>query len=46
MQINEFVRLAGEQLVPYHADILGATLPLISDKEEKIKVVNLVFSFS
>lgn len=37
--INEFVRLAGDQLVPFYADILGATLPLISDKEEKIRVV-------
>ncbi|XP_065039319.1 protein VAC14 homolog isoform X2 [Musa acuminata AAA Group] len=37
--INEFVRLGGEQLVPYYADILGAILPCISDKEEKIRVV-------
>ncbi|THU64321.1 hypothetical protein C4D60_Mb01t25220 [Musa balbisiana] len=37
--INEFVRLGGEQLVPCYADILGAILPCISDKEEKIRVV-------
>ncbi|KAJ8498480.1 hypothetical protein OPV22_009032 [Ensete ventricosum] len=37
--INEFVRLGGEQLVPHYADILGAILPCISDKEEKIRVV-------
>uniref|UniRef100_A0A6M2F421 Vacuolar protein 14 C-terminal Fig4-binding domain-containing protein n=1 Tax=Populus davidiana TaxID=266767 RepID=A0A6M2F421_9ROSI len=37
--INEFVKLGGEQLVPYYADILGAILPCISDKEEKIRVV-------
>lgn len=39
MQMNEFVKLGGEQLVPYYADILGAILPCISDKEEKIRVV-------
>lgn len=39
MQINEFVKLGGEQLVPYYADILGAILPCISDEEEKIRVV-------
>ncbi|KAF5184427.1 Two-component response regulator orr21 [Thalictrum thalictroides] len=37
--INEFVKLGGVQLVPYYADILGAILPCISDKEEKIRVV-------
>uniref|UniRef100_A0A0D3FFM7 Vacuolar protein 14 C-terminal Fig4-binding domain-containing protein n=1 Tax=Oryza barthii TaxID=65489 RepID=A0A0D3FFM7_9ORYZ len=37
--INEFVKLGGEQLVPYYADILGAILPCISDQEEKIRVV-------
>ncbi|KAJ6826945.1 protein VAC14-like protein isoform X1 [Iris pallida] len=37
--INEFVRIGGDQLVPYYADILGAILPLISDKEEKIRVL-------
>ncbi|KAK8923988.1 hypothetical protein KSP39_PZI019579 [Platanthera zijinensis] len=37
--INEFVKLAGDQLVPHYADILGAILPCISDKEEKIRVV-------
>ncbi|KAJ7541111.1 hypothetical protein O6H91_10G046700 [Diphasiastrum complanatum] len=37
--MNEFVKLGGEQLVPYYADILGAILPAISDKEEKIRVV-------
>ena len=42
-QVNEFVKLAGEQLVPYYADILGALLPAISDKEEKIRVVGLKF---
>jgi len=40
VQINEFVKLGGEQLVPYYADILGAILPCISDKEEKIRVVS------
>ena len=39
MQINEFVKLGGEQLVPYYSDILGAILPCISDEEEKIRVV-------
>lgn len=39
VQINEFVKLGGEQLVPYYADILGAILPCISDEEEKIRVV-------
>ncbi|KAJ4961901.1 hypothetical protein NE237_021811 [Protea cynaroides] len=39
MQINEFVKLGGDQLVPYYADILRAILPCISDKEEKIRVV-------
>ncbi|GLJ48313.1 hypothetical protein SUGI_1019740 [Cryptomeria japonica] len=37
--MNEFVKLGGEQLVSYYADILGAILPCISDKEEKIRVV-------
>ncbi|CAN6466024.1 unnamed protein product [Victoria cruziana] len=37
--INEFVKLGGDQLIPYFADILGAILPRISDKEEKIRVV-------
>ncbi|KAF8117482.1 hypothetical protein N665_0009s0011 [Sinapis alba] len=37
--INEFVQLGGEQLVRYYADILGAILPCISDKNEKIRVV-------
>eukprot|EP01018_Ginkgo_biloba_P036307 Gb_38749 [translate_table: standard] len=37
--MNEFVKLGGDQLVPYYADILGAILPCISDKEEKIRVV-------
>ncbi|XP_019423527.1 PREDICTED: protein VAC14 homolog isoform X2 [Lupinus angustifolius] len=37
--INEFVKLGGDQVVPYYADILGAILPCISDKEEKIRVV-------
>jgi len=40
VQINEFVKLGGDQLVPYYADILGAILPCISDKEEKIRVVS------
>ena len=39
LQLNEFVKLSGEQLVPYYADILGAILPAISDKEEKIRMV-------
>ncbi|CAJ2674346.1 protein VAC14 homolog isoform X2 [Trifolium pratense] len=37
--INEFVKLGGDQLVRYYADILGAILPCISDKEDKIRVV-------
>ncbi|KAJ0692839.1 putative vacuole morphology and inheritance protein [Helianthus annuus] len=37
--INEFVKLGGDQLVPYYADILGAILPCIADNEEKIRVV-------
>ena len=49
LQINEFVKLGGDQLVPYYADILGAILPCIADKEEKIRVVgsleNFFFSF-
>lgn len=44
LQINEFVKLGGDQLVPYYADILGAILPCISDKEEKIRVVGLLVS--
>lgn len=43
LQINEFVKLGGDQLVPYYADILGAILPCISDKEEKIIVVSCFF---
>ncbi|GMI90220.1 hypothetical protein like AT2G01690 [Hibiscus trionum] len=39
--INEFVKLGGDQLFPYYADILGDILPCISDKEEKIRVVAL-----
>lgn len=39
VQINEFVKLGGDQLVPYYADILGVVLPSISDEEEKIQVV-------
>ncbi|CAN1774855.1 Protein VAC14 homolog, partial [Linum perenne] len=38
--INEFVKLGGDQLMPYYADILGAIFPCISDKEEKIRVVS------
>ncbi|KAL8231312.1 hypothetical protein R6Q57_001090 [Mikania cordata] len=37
--MNEFVKLGGNQLVPYYADILGAILPCIADTEEKIRVV-------
>ncbi|KAG9136022.1 hypothetical protein Leryth_015881 [Lithospermum erythrorhizon] len=37
--LNEFVKLGGDQLFPYYADILGAILPCIADKEEKIRVV-------
>ncbi|KAJ0763607.1 putative vacuole morphology and inheritance protein [Helianthus annuus] len=37
--INEFIKLGGDQLVPYYADMLGAILPCIADKEEKIRVV-------
>jgi vacuole morphology and inheritance protein 14 len=44
--INEFVKLGGDQLVRYYADILGAILPCISDKEEKIRVVSLLLLLS
>eukprot|EP00249_Psilotum_nudum_P024047 c29071_g1_i2 orf=535-2670(-) len=37
--VNEFVKLGGDQLVPYYSDILSSILPCISDKEEKIKAV-------
>ncbi|CAM8945540.1 unnamed protein product [Rhodiola kirilowii] len=37
--IHELVKLGGDQLVRYYADILGAVLPCISDSEEKIRVV-------
>ncbi|CAH9134316.1 unnamed protein product [Cuscuta epithymum] len=37
--LNELVKLGGDQLVPYYAAILGAILPCIADKEEKIRVV-------
>ncbi|KAF8021140.1 hypothetical protein BT93_G1541 [Corymbia citriodora subsp. variegata] len=37
--ISEFVKLGGDQLVPYYDNILGAILPCISDKEEKIRAV-------
>lgn len=30
--------------MPYYADILGAILPCISDKEEKIRVVSILSS--
>ena len=46
LQINEFVKLGGDQLVPYYADILGAILPSIADKEEKIRVVGFIFLLS
>lgn len=36
------MKLGGDQLVPYYADILGAILPCISDKEEKIRVVSIL----
>ncbi|KAJ1697081.1 hypothetical protein LUZ63_005593 [Rhynchospora breviuscula] len=39
MWISEFVKLAGDQLVPHYADIVGAILPCISDKEEKIREI-------
>lgn len=45
MQINEFVKLGGDQLVPYYAAILGAILPCISDKEEKIRAVSSFSNF-
>jgi len=32
--------------VRYYADILGAILPCISDKEEKIRVVSLLLLLS
>eukprot|EP00897_Mesotaenium_endlicherianum_P002664 jgi/Mesen1/2425/ME000157S01563 len=39
--IHEFVKLGGRHLVPYYAAVLGAVLPCISDKEEKIRAVNI-----
>ena len=39
-QINEFVKVGRDLLVPYHAAILGAILPCISDEEEKIRGVS------
>ena len=45
IQINEFVKLGGDQLVPYYADILGAILPCISHMEDKIRVVKIHYSF-
>jgi hypothetical protein len=41
--VNEFVKLGGEHLVPYYGDILGAILPAISDKEEKIRVTWMIW---
>lgn len=40
MQIHEFVKLGGDQLVPHYDSILGALLPCISDKDANIKKVN------
>ncbi|XP_002984143.2 protein VAC14 homolog [Selaginella moellendorffii] len=37
--MSEFVKLGGDQLVTFYAEILGAILPAISDKEEKIRAV-------
>eukprot|EP00850_Spirogloea_muscicola_P012096 SM000077S21570 [mRNA] locus=s77:213707:218984:- [translate_table: standard] len=37
--LNEFVKLGKDQLVPFYDAILGAILPCISDKEEKIRAV-------
>ncbi|KAK4799842.1 hypothetical protein SAY86_025207 [Trapa natans] len=37
--IKDFVKLGGDQLVPYYANIIGAILPSISDKEEKIRAI-------
>ncbi|CAM6083144.1 unnamed protein product [Calypogeia fissa] len=39
LQVNEFVKLGREELVPYYSAILGAILPCISDKAEEIRVV-------
>jgi hypothetical protein len=39
-QVHEFVKLGQDHLVPYYADILGALLPCIADKEEKIRAVS------
>ncbi|GBG76755.1 hypothetical protein CBR_g22971 [Chara braunii] len=36
--ISEFVKLAKESLVPYYDKILGAVLPCISDREDKIRL--------
>lgn len=47
VQINDFLTLDKENLVlvEYYADILGAILPSIADKEPKIRQVNQVFCF-
>lgn len=34
------MKLGQDHLVPYYADILGALLPCIADKEEKIRAVS------
>ncbi|CAM6016317.1 unnamed protein product [Sphagnum balticum] len=39
LDVNEFVKSGGHRLVPYYADILGAILPAISDKGEKIRLL-------
>ncbi|KAL9673635.1 hypothetical protein QQ045_029896 [Rhodiola kirilowii] len=39
LTMHELVKLRGEQLIRYYADILVAVLPCISDWEEKTRVV-------
>ncbi|CAI5499188.1 unnamed protein product, partial [Closterium sp. Naga37s-1] len=41
MQINDFVKLGGAQMMPYYAAVVGAILPCIADREEKIAAVRL-----
>lgn len=45
VQINEFLKLGKDQLIEYYADILGAILPSIADKDPGIGKVNWVFFF-
>ncbi|GJP85148.1 hypothetical protein CLOP_g15242 [Closterium sp. NIES-67] len=37
--INEFVKLGGAQMMPFYAAVVGAILPCIADREEKIAAI-------